>query len=85
MRLTEQQKQNLIKETRSILERFPVADPTPDFLSYEEVMGNLGRCLFPALVNHLEQAAQGREKATSFEVGQEKDLAGSEKSDKILI
>lgn len=48
-------------------------------------MGNLGRCLFPALVNHLEQAAQGREKATSFEVGQEKDLAGSEKSDNILI
>ena len=85
MHLTEQQKQNLIKETRSILESFPVADPTPDFLSYEEIMGNLGRCLFPALVNHLEQAAQRREKATSFEVGQEKDLAGSEKSDNILI
>lgn len=39
---------------------------------------------FPCLINHLEQAAQG-EKATSFEVGQEKDLAGSEKSDTILI
>lgn len=48
-------------------------------------MGNLDRCLFPALVSHLEKAAQGREKATSFEVGQEKDLAGSEKSDNILI